>query len=1209
MRNLVWKVVLIVAILALCVWRIIPPEENIRLGQDLRGGVSLVYHLTIPEDTPNKAALVTQVIEVLQERVNPAGKLDIIMRPLGQDRIEISMPLPSKRVKELKRQYEIALQGLMSSAQILESELRAALTVGDALDRYGAQGERGAVIGNLQMAFDSWQSARDVLDAAEQRGAEDAELRPLQNIVVTADLEFDKLFGEARRLSLPKRRVTRALRLSQEEKQERDAQNNPVERDGKKVMEPSPRAIELDSIRGDYPWLVESLNQLVEYYDTYASERKGFDDPEDLMRLLRGAGVLQFHIAVQSDAGSDSGVNVDEMRRQLAEGGPRSADSTIAAWYELNDPKQWYNDGAGEAALRADPIAYFENRRQLVAGMYEDQIYLLLYTQPSKSMMHRPDTEWQIVQTSTVPDQLGRPAVAFELDTAGGILMRQLTQKHINQPMAIVLDDQVYSAPNINSAIGTSGVIEGQFSQEELQYLRLVLTAGALEASLSSEPVAISTIGPSIGADNLDAGLTAFKYAIIAVALFMLAYYFFAGLVADIALLTNGVIIFGFMSFIDGTFTLPGLAGIILTIGMAVDANVLIYERIREELFAGDVDLRIAIRQGYRKALSTILDANITNLIVCAVLYQTATTEIKGFALTLSIGIIATLITALFVTRVIYEIYTDVVKMTRLPMLPTVIPFIHRALEPNINWIGLRKVFWTISIVAVIGSIALVIGRGVDMFDTEFRGGVAATMVTQIVDDNDDGQPDELHEDQEPVRIMLPHIGADGVETRVRSLASLLDASGDAAKQKRFQDAMDARDPTGQIDEETVKRILAEITRASVLTEGYTEARENRLHGESFQVKVASPKGIDENVSIDDVIVAALIAEFDGELDVPDPLSFRGEDGGHADHTFGIDKPVLGDNFREPRHTDDVSRFLGGVVVVVKDIQPPVTPQDVVERISRLRQQPDFESLLDRQVEVFGLDPALDSSDGRFESVAIAVHDPNIDFQTDDFDTWDRELAQPEWALIKEALKQPSSLKQVSSFSSAVAETLAKHAAVAVVLTLLGILTYIWIRFGSLRYSLAAIVALVHDVSIALGLLALTAWMGGSALSSFFLVEEFRIDLGVVAALLTIIGYSLNDTIVILDRIRENRGKLPIPNAEIVNRSINQTMSRTILTSVTTLAAVGIMYGAGGSGIRPFTFCLLVGLVVGTYSSVAIAAPLVVKSEDHSDDEPATVVG
>ena len=191
---------------------------------------------------------------------------------------------------------------------------------------------------------------------------------------------------------------------------------------------------------------------------------------------------------------------------------------------------------------------------------------------------------------------------------------------------------------------------------------------------------------------------------------------------------------------------------------------------------------------------------------------------------------------------------------------------------------------------------------------------------------------------------------------------------------------------------------------------------------------------------------------------------------------------------------------------------------------------------------------------------------------------------------------------RVSSYSSAMAETLSAKAIVAVVLSLLGILLYIWVRFGSLRYSAAAIAALIHDVIITLGLLALTAWIGGTTWGRALLIEEFRIDLGVVAALLTIIGYSLNDTIVILDRIRENRGKLPIPTADIVNRSINQTISRTVLTSFTTLLAVGIMYAAGGSGIRPFAFALLIGIVVGTYSSVAIAAPLVVRWGGKGDE-------
>ncbi|MEE8156411.1 MAG: protein translocase subunit SecF, partial [Phycisphaerales bacterium] len=621
--------------------------------------------------------------------------------------------------------------------------------------------------------------------------------------------------------------------------------------------------------------------------------------------------------------------------------------------------------------------------------------------------------------------------------------------------------------------------------------------------------------------------------------------------------------------------------------------------RIREEIFGGEVELRGAIRLGYQKALSTILDANITNLIICLVLYNTATTEVKGFALTLSIGIIATLITALFVTRVIYEVYTDVAHITRLPMMATVFPAVHRFLEPNINWISLRKVFWSLSIVGVVCSIVLVSVRGVNMFDTEFRGGVAATMQTAVIDDDGDGQPDQTKAGK-PVREKLPHTGPDGVETRVRALVGLLDANTPGLDQDtrvRFLNALRARG--SDLDEDQITTILREFRTASVLTVGDTTVRNNVIHAESFQIKVANPKGLGEEQTITDVVVAAIVTEFGTQLDVTAPLDFEGAgSANHTRYTFTVEENALGDNIDRPQFSQRVNDFLGGVAVVIENIDPPVSPQDIDKRIDRMRQQEDFARLLGRRVKVFGLDLA-DPTNPRtgYRSVAVLVYDSSLSSLKVDFDLWDRELAQTEWELISLALQRQTSLEQITTFSPAIAQSLKDKAIVAVGLSLLGILVYIWIRFGSLRYSLAAIVALVHDVAIAMGLLAATAWLGRGVLASTLLIEEFRIDLGVVAALLTIIGYSLNDTIVILDRIRENRGKLPIPTADIVNTSINQTISRTVITSMTTLLAVGIMYGAGGSGIRPFTFCLLIGLVVGTYSSVAIAAPLVFKSE------------
>ncbi|MHC4415313.1 MAG: protein translocase subunit SecD [Planctomycetota bacterium] len=1220
MRNLPWKIVFILGLLALCLWSVFPPSERIRLGKDLRGGVSLIYHVRIDPKDPDPQRTLTQVITVLKERVNPQGILDISMQPLGQDRIEIVMPIPNPEVQSLREAYEDALEALLRKAQIPAGELQAALEANQAGELFGVEGGRGEKIQAVQDAYNALQTAWDALEQAQQAGASPQELAPLQDAVATAEIEFESLRDAALRLSVGGPRVERALRLSTDREPERDKTTgkevvDPVT--GEPRLQPSPREVELDSLESGFPHLADDLGALVSAYDAYAAKRTGFDDPEDLMRLLRGAGVLEFRIAVR--ASKPEGVNPEDLREQLKERGPENTDSPVAKWFPINDLKQWYDKLEQLVSLQADPVAFFGRPGlDLVAGERDGQYYLLLYTTDYKSLTHEGEAKWSVDSTFPTPDRLGRPAVGFRLDQPGGGEMNRLTGPHVGEPMAIVLDGQVYSAPTLQSQIGIHGIITGTFSDAEINYLIRVLAAGSLEARLTPEPIAINTLGPSIGADNLHRGLDAFVISIIAVAAFMMLYYFFAGMVADFALVANGVIIFGVMSMIDGTFTLPGLAGIVLTIGMAVDANVLIYERIREELFAGETDLRGAIRLGYQKALSTIIDANVTNLIICFVLFRTATTEVKGFALTLSIGICATLFTALFVTRVIYELYTDTAKFRRFPMLPTVFPAIHRLLEPSINWLGLRKFFWTLSAIAIVASIALVGARGVDMFDTEFRGGVAVTMLTAVIDEDRDGEPDELDPNGDPVRYLLPHTGPAGVEARIRELGDLLAAAPGAPESEAavrrtrllaglrsagvITRPVEELPPVDQIDTDpelrAVKTILVELAKSSVLTVGRTEMRGGIVHAPSFQIKVASPRGLGEERTITDVVVAAIISEFGDQLDVTRPLDFDGAgSANHAAYTFPIEHDSLGQNIGRPRYTDRVTRFLGGVAIVIDDIDPPVTTADVEKRISRMRAQPDFAPYVGRDVGVFGLETADRMDPGRgYSSLAVAVYDPDVSVLKHDFDLWEREVAQKEWELVSQALQRQTSLEQVSSFSSAVAATLSANAIVAVALSLLGILIYIWVRFGSLRYSVAAIAALVHDVSIALGLLALTAWVGRSALSSVLLIEEFRIDLGVVAALLTIIGYSLNDTIVILDRIRENRGKLPIPTPEIVNKSINQTVSRTVLTSFTTLLAVGIMYGAGGSGIRPFAFCLLTGLVVGTYSSVAIAAPLVVKA-------------
>jgi preprotein translocase subunit SecD len=254
-----------------------------------------------------------------------------------------------------------------------------------------------------------------------------------------------------------------------------------------------------------------------------------------------------------------------------------------------------------------------------------------------------------LVDAQPAFDQNGRPAVNFRFNPSGARKFGDYTAQNIGQPFAIVLDDEVISAPVIQSAIpGGSGIITGNFSVEESTDLAVLLRAGALPAELTF--LEERTIGPELGQDSIDAGRIAAIIAMIAVSLFMFASYGLFGLFANIALAINMGLLFGALSMIGGTLTLPGIAGIVLTIGMAVDANVLVFERIREELRSQKNPVR-AIEIGYERAMSAIVDANLTTLITAAVLFYFGAGPVRGFAVTLALGIITSVFTALLVTK------------------------------------------------------------------------------------------------------------------------------------------------------------------------------------------------------------------------------------------------------------------------------------------------------------------------------------------------------------------------------------------------------------------------------------------------------------------------------------------------------------------------------------------------------------------------------
>ncbi|MGE4607940.1 MAG: protein translocase subunit SecD, partial [Myxococcota bacterium] len=251
-------------------------------------------------------------------------------------------------------------------------------------------------------------------------------------------------------------------------------------------------------------------------------------------------------------------------------------------------------------------------------------------------------------------DNQQRPLVNFTFNSQGGQLFQDLTSENIGNPLAIILDDQVYSAPNIRSRIGARGQITGRFTMDEASDLSVILRAGSL-----SVPVVIEeerTVGPALGADSIRNGRNAMIVGLVLVVLFIAVYYKLAGVYAGVALATNLLMLVGVMSMFEATLTLPGLAGIVLTVGMAVDANVIVFERIREEL-RGSKAPRAAIVTGFNKAFLPIMDANITTLGTAIVLFNYGTGPIKGFAVTLSIGIVTSVFAALVVSRVLFEIY------------------------------------------------------------------------------------------------------------------------------------------------------------------------------------------------------------------------------------------------------------------------------------------------------------------------------------------------------------------------------------------------------------------------------------------------------------------------------------------------------------------------------------------------------------------------
>ena len=729
-----------------------------------------------------------------------------------------------------------------------------------------------------------------------------------------------------------------------------------------------------------------------------------------------------------------------------------------------------------------------------------------------------------LVNTRQGQGEGGSPTVDFQFNSRGGALFGQLTGAHLPKEgsgfktqLAILLNDEIHSAPTINDRINGNGQISGQFSQAEIDELITVLNAGALSLPLIKQPTSEFRISALLGDDIKANGIRATLLSMVAVFLITACYYLKAGLIADLCLSFNLLLLLASMALIDATLTLPGIAGVVLSVSMAVDSNVLIFERMREELAKGS-SMRMAIKNGFDKALGTIIDSNATTLISALVLYYVGTDQVKGFAVTLFIGIVISLFTTVYVARVIFELLDRTGRLKTLKMYSVV-------KQTNFDFVGKTKQFVIGSQIVILLGLLIVAFRGRDNLDIDFRGGA---MVTFRFDGTQTS-------DIEVVRTQLAKTFGDGV-----SLERLEVDGNELFRMRTVEDQGGSGTEAGN---EKIKSQLREKMKTAF------DGSPFKLRQQSLQLSDAS-------------VVPPTVEKLD-EAGMAYEVEFEG-----------------GQQF---------------TATVGQSITPSAFAESVREVLREIGATGQKYQEADKLV-----DPPIRAADAPKEEVTntIAIRLSNQVTAED--------AAKVLPALITKLNGQPL-FEELTEFSSSVAGDTQLRAVLAIAISLLAITAYLWFRFHGMTFGLAATIAVFHDVAFTLGAVTVGAYLSHTAFGRALNLIDFKINLTMIAAFLTIIGYSMNDTIVVFDRIREVRGKSPKITWEMVNTSLNQTLSRTLLTSVTTIITATILYFFGGEGLRGFAFSLTIGIVVGTYSSIYIASPALVwlMNREHPETKPA----
>lgn len=805
----------------------------------------------------------------------------------------------------------------------------------------------------------------------------------------------------------------------------------------------------------------------------------------------------------------------------------------------------------------------------------------------------RIDGSYLISATAGTSSDL-RPAVHFAFNALGAKLFGDITSKNVPDEggsdetkavrhLAIILDAEVMSAPTIQSTIRDRGQISGSFTQKDIESLVNTLRAGTLPATLKPDPVSESTMGPTLGQDTIRAGIMSIVLAFFMVLAFMCFYYRFAGLVASIALLANLLLTIGFMVAVEATFTLAGLAGIVLTLGMAVDANVLIYERFREERDRGS-NLINALRAAYDRSFGTIIDTHLSVIFTAVVLYVVGNDQLKGFGVSLTVGLLISLFTSLYMTRTLFDYWIHKGWLTKLSMLR----FFTR---PNIDFMAIRKPMFATSVILSVLGFALFFGRA--PFNIDFVGGTAfgsqltkPVSITELRNLISDDRQEELLavkvEELDAVKAADP-VPVDEKDKKDQKTATPDSLNFGRYYQLTYENARDEADkvrkvtllsppdfPTKKQREDEVQRRARALPDVTVEQQFPSFVKTEGDKSPFFVIRTTEREPELVQAALDRL----LRDENNGSLLKRSYIEW----GGRPEErlvTIHFYEANPADYTGEKRTKLEGMRAKGSPMffksLFTKELLKAFGTTDKTKL-------PDFD--------VRGEGPS--SAESTYETLTVKFEKiPTVE-------SGHRDAIQAALDNTVAAFNSNIQPDRLENFDSQLATETRYRALWAILASWVAILMYIWFRFGNWTFGLAAVLCLVHDVLFTLGAIALCHYLVVyvTPVADFLMIRDFKVDLNTVAALLTLVGYSINDKIVVYDRMREVRGKNPQLTPKMINDSINQSLSRTLLTGVSVLLVLLVLYIFGGEGIHLFAFVMFIGLIVGTYSSIYVASPL-----------------